>query len=162
MFKINHDEAIEFRDIEPGEYEVIVHTAVENVTPGGAVFLDIQLVVRNDIQQDFKNYRIFHKVFQSKSNGQYHPGFINAMAKAFQIPDGKQYNSVEHLLNDFVRKAAKVRVENREYKGKNYAEVKQWYPTSFPQVNHQWKTEDNNKGQDIEGFYPTSNDDIPF
>lgn len=162
MFKVDYDDVKEFGDIEPGEYETVVHTAVENATPGGAIYMDIQLVIRNDIQQKFKNFRIFHKVFQSKANGQYHPGFINAMAKAFQVPDGKQFNSVNDLLSEFQGKTAKVRVENREYNGKNYAEVKQWHPTSFPQVNHQWRANNDSKETEIEGFKPTSNDDIPF
>lgn len=157
MFKVNYDDVKEFKDLEPGEYEVVVHTAIENVTNNGAVFMDIQLVIRNDIQQEFKNFRIFHKVFQSKSDGQYHPGFINAMAKAFQIPDGKQFNSVDDLLNEFKGKPAKVRVENREYNGKTYTDVKQWYITSFPQINHQFK--ENEKVQD---FHQVSNSDIPF
>ncbi|OLS02246.1 DUF669 domain-containing protein [Tissierella creatinophila] len=159
MFKVNYDEVKEFGDIEPGEYEVLVHTAIENVTNNGAIFMDIQLVIRNDIQQKFKNFRIFHKVFQSKATGEYHSGFVNAMAKAFQIPDGQQFNSVNDLLNNFKGKTAKIRVENREYNGKNYADVKQWYVSSFPQVNHQWKTEDS---PSIADFNPVSNDDIPF
>lgn len=162
MFKIDYEDIKEFGDLEPGEYEVVVHTAIENVTNNGAIFMDIQLVVRNDIQQKFKNFRIFHKVFQSKADGQYHMGFINAMAKAFQIPDGKQLNSVDALLNEFKGKAAKVRIDNREYNGKKYAEVKQWYVSSFPQVNHQWKGADSPNTPGVQDFHPISNDDVPF
>lgn len=157
MFKVNYDEVVEFKDIEPGEYEVIVVQSIENVTPNGAQHMDIQLVIRNDIEQKFKNQRLFHKVFQSKADQTYHPGFVNQMAKAFQIPDGKQFNSVEDILNEFKGKPAKVRVENREYNGKTYTDVKQWYITSFPQINHQFK--ENEKVQD---FHQVSNSDIPF
>lgn len=158
MFKIDYNETSEFELIEKGEYEVIVGQAIENSTPGGAMHLDIQLVVRNDIQQKFQNQRIFHKVFQKKDTGEYPMGFINIMAKALQIPDGKQYKNIDELLKDFKFKTARVQVGHREYNNKTYAEVNKWYPTSFPQTNHKWKEE----GVQIEGSHPISNDDIPF
>lgn len=157
MFKINYDEANEFEEVQPGDYEVIVAQAVENVTPNGAVHMDIQLAIRNDIKQKFQNQRIFHKVFQKKETGEYPMGFINVMAKALQLPDGKSYAGVEDLLDDFKGKVAKVRVGHREYKDKKYAEVKSWYPTSFPQVNH-----DNGTNKLDEDFTEVKNEDVPF
>lgn len=159
MFKIDYNETNEYELIEEGEYEVVVGQAVENATPSGAMYLDIQLVVRNDIQQKFQNQRIFHKVFQKKDTGEYNMGFINVMAKAFQIPDGKQYNTLFDLLDDFKGRAARIEVAHREYNEKKYPNVNKWYLTSFSQINHKWKDE----GVKIEGFTETTtNDDVPF
>lgn len=158
MFKIDYDNTNEFELIEKGEYEVVVAQAVENSTPNGAMYLDIQLVVRNDIQQRFQNQRIFHRVFQKKETGEYPMGFINTMAKAFQIPDGKQYSTIDELLNDFKGKAARVEVGHREWNDNKYAEVKKWNITSFPQINHQWNVGDG----PMTGFQVTNDENIPF
>src|SRR5699024_2209969 len=105
----------------------------------------------------FQNQRIFHKVFQKKETGEYPMGFINVMAKALQIPDGKQYSNVDELLDDFKRKTAKVEVGHREWNDNTYAEVKKWYVTNFPQLNHQWDKEDLNSQ-----LHPVDNKDVPF
>ncbi len=171
MFKINHEEAMDFGEIKPGEYEIVVAKAFENANSNtGAEFMDIQLVVRNDLQQEEQGKWIFHKVYKSKETGQYHSGMINTLAKALNIPNGMQFNTAQDLLNHFLLKVAKVKVGTREYEGKTYTEVKNWEVSAFPQLNHQWKdgkmpvngVKQESGFTGIEGFDTIDDDNIPF
>ena len=55
-FQVNHNEAIDMSLIEEGEYEVIVAKAFEDATPNGAVFINLHLQVRNDIDQKLSQF----------------------------------------------------------------------------------------------------------
>ena len=157
MFTINHDEAMDMGLIEEGEYEVIVAKAFEDVTPNNAVYINMHLVVRNDIDQKYQNKYIFHSLWQTKATGEYHPGIINTVAKALRIENGKRYNTLEELLADFVNRTARVKVGHEKYNGKTYERVQNWDVTRFPQCNHQFKTSDIPTG-----FSPVSDENIPF
>lgn len=159
MFKINHDEVMEFGLIDEGTYEVVVQNAFEDAANTGTMFINLQLIIRNDIDQKHKNQYIFASIWQSKQTGEYHSGMINSVAKALNIENGKTFNTLQELLDDFKRKTARVTVKHEEYNGNTNARVKFWEQTKFPQNNHKFKTNSNDVP---EGFHPTSNDDIPF
>ncbi|HZX21285.1 MAG TPA: DUF669 domain-containing protein [Clostridia bacterium] len=157
MFTINHDEAMDMGLIEEGEYEVVVAKAFEDVSKNGSVFINLHLVVRNDIDQKYKNKYIFASIWQSKETGQYHSGMINTVAKALQIENGKKFNTLEELLDDFKFKTARVTVGHEEYNNKINARVQRWEQSKFPTCNHQFKKEK------FAGFTEDTNeDDIPF
>lgn len=156
-FQVNHDEAMDMSLIEEGEYEVIVTKAFEDTTKNGAIFINLHLQVRNDIDQKYKNRYIFASIWQSKETGQYHPGMLNTIAKALRIENGKRYNSLEELLNDFVRRTARVKVGHEEYNGKTYERVKSWEPSRFDVCNHVFKAENI-----PDGFIEIEDDNIPF
>ncbi len=157
MFTINHDEAMDMGLIEEGEYEVVVAKAFEDVSKNGSVFINLHLVVRNDIDQKYKNKYIFASIWQSKETGQYHSGMINTVAKALQIENGKKFNTLEELLDDFKFKTARVTVGHEEYNNKVSARVQRWEQSNFETCNHQFKKEK------FAGFTEDTNeDDIPF
>lgn len=157
-FQVNHDEAVDFGLIEEGEYEVIVAKAFEDAAKSGTMFINLHLVVRNDIDQKYKNKYIFANIWQSKDTGQYHPGMLNTVAKALRIENGKTYNSLEELLNDFKGRTARVTVKHEEYNGRTYERVKAWESSRFSTCNHQFKTTN-----DIpDGFVEVEHDNIPF
>ena len=66
MFTINHDEAMDMGMVEEGTYEVIVAKAFEDATPNGAIFINLHLQIRNDIEQKNKNKYIFGSIWQNK------------------------------------------------------------------------------------------------
>ncbi|WP_312907263.1 DUF669 domain-containing protein [Tissierella praeacuta] len=161
MFTINHDEAMDTSVIEEGTYEVLVAKAFEDVSKNGSIFINLHLVVRNDVDQKYKNKYIFASIWQNKETGQYHSGMINTVAKSLKIENGKRFNSLQELLDDFLNKTARVTVKHEEYNGKAYERVQSWEPSRFNTCNHVFK-ESQNTGTGISGFYPVDNDDIPF
>lgn len=155
--------------IKNGSYEVVVNRASEEATPGGAEYIELDLIVRNDVDQEYKNKHIFAKIWKAKKTNKYNEGTIMAVADALQLKDGTTYNSFEELLADFVLKTANVTVksEDSEYKGKNYTNVNvtYWDKSNVKGVmSHEFK-----KG-DEPSFGPSKNtqdrtiqdDDLPF
>src|SRR5699024_475982 len=163
MFTINHDDAMDMSLVEEGEYEVIVAKAFEDAARTGTMFINLHLQIRNDIDQKNKNRYIFASIWQSKETNQYHTGMVNTIAKALGIENGKRYNSLDELLNDFIGKTARVVVKHEEYNGNTNARVKAWELSRFNSCNHQFKSNNNNnQNNNLPGFQPVSNDDIPF
>lgn len=159
-----------FQKIEDGLYEVVIDHATEDATPSGAEFTNFQMTIRNDLEQPFKNQKIWHRVWKAKATGKYNMTMFNTIGKAAGLQAGKIYNTFDELLEDFRGKPVQVYVENTtsEYNGKTYEnlEVKQWKQTKFPNVQHQWKKKDeNNQSNDNNVFDSQPNigeNDLPF
>lgn len=154
--------------VEDGNYEVFVNNVKEDATQGGAEYVEFDLIIRNDIaDQKFANSHLFHKVWKTKATGKYNMKTFNTMGKAFQLQNGKQYNSFQDLLNDFVNKVALVNVKNEEseYNGKNYTNtnVKFFNQSKYPNLAHQKKTKDQMNINELQGAaIDISDDDLPF
>lgn len=160
MFKVDYDEVKEFGGVvAEGEYEVVVNKAIENVAQTGTQFMDIQLIIRNDIDQKHKNQYIFAKVYQSKETQKYHSGMVNGVCKALGVPNGTNFKSVDEMMDFFNGKAARVTIKHEEYKGDKQARVQFWNPSKFTECNHEFKKVDK---QEIEDFTEVSSDDVPF
>lgn len=122
VFEIDYSQAQEFAKVTDGTYEVLIDKAVQNASQGGTDFLDIQFKIREDYNQQFKNNRIFHKIWINKETRKYPVGQVMNLAKQAGIPDGTKFNSLDDYLNMLVGKALKVTVKNEtsEYNGKTY------------------------------------------
>lgn len=122
VFEIDYSQAQEFAKVTDGTYEVLIDKAVQNASQGGTDFLDIQFKIREDYNQQFKNNRIFHKIWINKETRKYPVGQVMNLAKQAGIPDGTKFNSLDDYLNMLVGKALKVTVKNgtSEYNGKTY------------------------------------------
>lgn len=162
-----------FSKIEDGVYEVVIDHAAEDATKGGAEFTNFQMTIRNDLDQPHKNQKIWERVFKAKATGTYNMMMFNTIGKAANLQSGKTYNTFEELLEDYRGKPLQVYVENEtsEYNGKTYENlnVKQWKPTAFPQVNHQWKQSNDSNNQSNNdpfknngGEITIQDDDLPF
>lgn len=160
-----------FQKIEDGVYEVVIDHATEDATKSGAEFTNFQMTIRNDLDQPFKNQKIWERVFKAKATGQYNMLMFNTIGKAAGLQSGKVYNSFNELLDDYRGKPVQVYVENEksEYNGKTYENlnVKKWSPTKFPNVQHQFKQKNNDSNQSNNGNpfndTPQINDsDLPF
>lgn len=155
--------------IKDGEYEAVIYMMAEDVTPSGAVFVNVNMIIRNDVEQPHKNQHIFHRIFQAKATGKYNMMMFNTIGFAAGLTNGKQYSSFEELLDDYVGKPVRVRVKNEdsEYNGKTYTNlnVKNWDKTKVTGLNHQWK-EAPRKASDPANQPFTeqvvSDDDLPF
>ena len=172
QFNLDFENVFEgFQKIDDGVYEVVIDHASEDATKTGAEFTNFQMTIRNDLDQPFKNQKIWERVFKAKATGTYNMMMFNTIGKAAGLQSGKTYNSFEELLEDFRGKPLQVFVQNEtsEYNGKTYEHlnVKQWNKTKFPQVQHQFKQSNDSNGNNnagpFNGNQPNINDsDLPF
>lgn len=130
--------------IKDGTYEVVIFNVLEDATPGGAEYMNFDMIVRNDVKQPYQNSHIFPRVWRAKDTGKYNAGMINTIAQAANLTDGKSYQSLKDLMSDFINHPVKVTVKNekKEYKGKTYDDlnVKRWNKSDYPNVQHQFKS----------------------
>ncbi|HAB9065700.1 TPA_asm: DUF669 domain-containing protein, partial [Listeria monocytogenes] len=54
MFKVDHNDVFT-NGVENGTYEVVLYNANEDATKNGAEFINIDLIIRNDVNQKFQN-----------------------------------------------------------------------------------------------------------
>lgn len=161
-----------YQKIENGVYEVVIDHASEDASRSGSEFTNFQMTIRNDLDQPFKNQKIWHRVWKAKATGTYNMTMFNTIGKAAGLQSGKVYNSFEELLSDYRGKPVQVYVENEtsEYNGKTYENlnVKQWKETKFPSVQHQFKQSNDNNNQTNNNPFDNgvpvdiNDDDLPF
>ena len=152
MFKTNTSKAAESFDIKPeGDYEIIIKSAeVKDFTRSDGsktAKISFQYVIRNDVEQHFKNGYIFDEIWKKREPNEddlavdgFNFGQLMAIAKAAKLPDGKDYDSVQAFLNDLVGLVMKVHLKHDVYNGKTSEKVDRKDPTAFPEVKHVWKT----------------------
>lgn len=164
-FKLDFNDTFEGgRKITDGEYEVFVNNVKEDATPGGTEYIEFDLIIRNDVTgNDFQNFHIFHKVWKTKATGKYNMKTFNTLGKNFQLQNGKQYNSFQALLDDFVGKMARVNVKNEEYNGYENLNCKYFNPTKFPQFAHLAKGKDQMTAQEmVDSGMEITDEDLPW
>lgn len=149
--------------IDDGTYEVVIALVSEGSTPNGAEYIQFDLIIRNDVDQKFKNMHIFHNVWKSKETGKFNPKSFNTVGKAAQLQDGKQYNSLLDLFNDYIGKTCKVTIKNEssEHNGTTYQNltVKRWDKSDITgPMNHVFKQNVPPTSTPID----ISDDDLPF
>lgn len=148
--------------IEDGTYEALIVSVGEDATKNGSQFMNFNLVIRKDIDQKFKNFHVWQRIFRSKADDTYPMRWINQIAKNAQMENGKKYHSYNELMDDFWNRPVKVTVKNEksEYNGKTYenTNIKNWAPTDFPNVQHKVKDPFNATAKAAE----ITDEDIPF
>lgn len=129
-----------------GKYECIVKDAFPSETKKGTPYLDIRLVIRNDVEQKYQNKYIFHSIWKKKEPSEqdkqvdgYSFKQLMSLANAAGLPSGKNYASVEELCKDFVGKCVGVETEHDEYDGKTNVRVKYCNKTEYPECKHVFK-----------------------
>ena len=163
MFNLDFSKAQQGNEIKDGTYEVVVNKAVENATKSGAEFIDIDLIVRNDVDQPFQNKHIFAKIWKAKATSKYNEGMVMAIAQALGLEDGKTYNGLEEFFADMVLKPVRVTVKNEESNGYRNTNVKRWEKTNTTgPVNHQFKNGDEPSFGPNRPTVTVQKDDLPF
>lgn len=129
-----------------GKYECIVKDAFPSETRHGTPYLDIRLVIRNDVEQKYQNKYIFHSIWKKKEPSEqdkqvdgYSFKQLMSLANAAGLPSGKSYASVEELCKDFVGKCVNAETEHDEYDGKTNVRVKYCNKTEYPECKHVFK-----------------------
>lgn len=129
-FKANWSEAAQPDSLKPeGDYECLIAKAEErdytNSKGEEKTCLNISFVIRNDVEQGYKNGYIFHtlwKRIEPTENDMQVNGYgfnqVMALGKAAGLPDGKDYDSLEQFLGELVKKPVRVTVKHGEWNGK--------------------------------------------
>ena len=148
-FNVNYSMAQQGDGLKPeGYYEVIIHRAEEKTTPNGKRKISFWLIIRNDVEQGYKNGYIFHDIWaktpekltpDDEAVGGYNFAQLMAVAEAAKLPQDKEYANLAALLSDMVDKPICVNLYHDTYNGKTNEKVKGIYPTKFPEVKHKQK-----------------------
>jgi len=185
-FKVNHKEAAQGNGIKPeGDYECIILKAEEKETKNGKKNLSFALVVRNDVEQNYKNAYIWHTLWKRKEPTQsdmqvngYSFGQIMAIGQSAGLPDGKDYDSLEDFCNDLLNRPIRVTIKHEEWNGNMQERVSYVNTTRFLNCQHKFKERSKashtgyaEKPQQLvnqavqtqqQQFVDISDDDLPF
>lgn len=152
------NESMSYEALPTGNYEMIIGKAQETVTKNGAESLQIDLIVRNDLDgvpalaetnKKYHNRHVFNDNWKRKATGQYDMQGFQYILEAVGVPEGTQIASIDDFINILIGKPVKVYVkqEENEYQGKteivNRVAPWNYSATDFPQVSHVFK--DKNK-----------------
>lgn len=146
-FKTNLDKAQQNDNLkEEGRYETIIKSIEERVTPNGAQCLNFVLVIRNDVEQKYKNGYVWHSIWKKKEpneddkgvNG-YNYGQLMAIAKAVKLPQDKEYPGLLEFCNDLVNKPVLITIKHDTYNGKTKEKVVEIVETQHSDCRHVYK-----------------------
>lgn len=158
MFSTNYEEIGNGSELLPeGRYEVVIKTAQLNATKNDTPYIDVRMVIRNDVEQKYQNKYIFHSIWKKREPS---PQDLNvdgysfkqlmSLAKAAKLPSGKNYGSIEELCADFVGKCVIAEIEHKTDKsGKMRERVKFCYESAFPNCKHVFKEATPQKSNDV-------------
>jgi hypothetical protein len=147
-FSTDYTEVQEFDLIPAGEYETIIKKIEERTTKNGATSINMTLVIRNDVKQGCQNRCIFHTLWKRHEPTQadmqvqgYSYKQIMRLAKAVNLPSGKNYDSVKQLCEDMIHRPLRITVEHElnEYSGKTRENVKYINESKYPDCKHIFK-----------------------
>jgi hypothetical protein len=147
-FKVNFSKANSGNGIKPeGWYECIIAKIEERQTKNGAWGLNFSFVIRNDVDQQYKNGYIFHTIWRKREPSTndmavkgYNFGQLMAIARVTKFTDGKEYETLEDLCKEMLNKPIRIELYHDEYNGKKQERVKDFAETAFPECRHVFKT----------------------
>lgn len=90
-----------------------------------------------------------------------------AIAKAVHLPQDKDYENLQQLLDDFIKKPIRAEMYIDTYNGKRYEKLKNLQSTQFPEVRHVFKnapvtSNDQFAAPAAASVGDVSDDDYPF
>lgn len=144
-----------FDAVPAGNYEMIINNAKEEATKNGAETLQIDLLVRNDLDKvpdlvetnaKFHNRHIFVDNWKRKATNQYDLDGFQYILQAAGVPENTPLSTVDDFIKLITGAPVRVFVKKEEntYNGTTTTvnRVAPWNfeVTQFPQVQHQHKT----------------------
>jgi hypothetical protein len=176
---VNYNEAGAGSDLLPeGEYEAIIKYVGEDVTPasGSKVYISVVLIIRNDVDQKYKNKFIWYPLWKRKEPspadaavGGYSIKQIQTLSKSAGLPNGKKYPDIQEWYDDLKNKVIRVTIKHELFNGEQQAKVNYVNPSKFPECTHTFKSADSvaatsaTSTSDNEDFTEIgTDDDMPF
>lgn len=169
-----------FAPVPEGTYECIIYKVQEQATKNGAESLQIDLLVRNDLDKvpalsetnaKFHNRHIFMDNWKRRATNQYDLKGFQYILEASGVPEGTQINDVDDFVKAILGTPVEVYIkqETEEYQGKTH-ERNQIAPWSFkksqyPEVQHRFKDGKAPMTDPFGGNDDTievNDDDVPF
>lgn len=174
-FATNYANSDSNAPVPEGEYEVLIRKSEMGKDRNDAEIVDMQLVIRNDVEQGQKNRIIFNalrrvsadKLTESDKmcDGFFSPA-VQGLSKAAQLPEGKSYDSIAEWAKDLLGKPIRVTVKHSTGRdGKVFVNARYYNPTKFPAVNHVPKDIAQTSGGSAGGYTAPAqvqDDDLPF
>jgi len=170
-----------------GEYEMVINKAYEDATPSGAENFQIDLIVRNDLKNvpalaetngKYANRHVFNANWKRKATNQYDLESFQYILEAVGVPEGTQISSIDDFADLLTGKPVRVYVKKEidDYnttdsdnpKYRNQVAPWNYNQTKFPQVQHQFKGEEDNENpfknvdDNLNQTDEINNDDVPF
>ena len=143
-----------FEALPKGNYEVIITKPTIKSTQAGREYINMQLVVRNDLDKvtnlantnaKYHNRIVFASIFTDKETNRYNTEDLLYYLDAVQVPEGTEIKDMQHYLDLIANKPIRAYVTQREneYKGVKQIQNNVWAnsveKSQFPQVNHVFK-----------------------
>lgn len=145
-FSTNYSDTGSFDLIPEGKYEVVIKNADERTTNSGKKYLNLWLVIRNDVEQKYKNRYIFHTLWKRKEPTKadmqvegYSFGWIMTLAESAGLPSGKNYETISDFCKDLINRTLLVTIEHDDYNGNMREKVEYIDKTKFPACKHVFK-----------------------
>ncbi|GAX04580.1 hypothetical protein IWT140_02222 [Secundilactobacillus pentosiphilus] len=181
-----------YEPLPTGTYEMIINNAKENATQSGAETLQIDLLVRNDLDKvpelaetnaKYHNRHVFMDNWKRHATNQYDLDGFQYILQAVKVPEGTPLKSIDDFIKLITGAAVSVYVkkEDNTYKGETTKvnRVAPWNfsETKFPDVQHEYKksskpaakqTASSGKDNQADPFanngdsVDISDDDLPF
>lgn len=136
--------------IIPGDYEVVIKEVTEGTSQQkGTPFIQLELVVRNDINQEFKNKHLWFTIWDTPTTREkgIYAKQINTVSKHTGIQDGANFNSVAEWGKFISLRPVMATVKIEEYNGDKKERVSFISATKFPQCQHKWQATNNGGNQ---------------
>ncbi|PIO80791.1 hypothetical protein BSQ38_03590 [Pediococcus damnosus] len=168
-----------FDAVPTGNYEVIINKAQEQATKNGAESLQLDLLIRNDLDKvpdlaktnaKYHNRHVFMDNWKRKNTNQYDTDSFQYILDAVKVPEGTVLNSVEDFAKAITGKPVQAYIKNEDntYNGntKKVNRVAPWNisETAYPEVNHKFKNPEKPTDNPFDSKEDISIDesDIPF
>lgn len=166
-----------FDAVPTGNYEVIINKAQEQATKNGAESLQLDLLIRNDLDKvpdlaktnaKYHNRHVFMDNWKRKNTNQYDLASFQYILDAVGIPEGTELNSVDDFMKAISGKPvlAYIKNEDNTYNGET-SKVNRVAPwniskTNYPEVNHTFKDSNASDPFAKNDAPEISSDDLPF
>lgn len=147
----------DFDPLPQGNYEMIINNTQEKATKNGAESLQIDLLVRNDLDKakgleetnaKYHNRHVFVDNWKRKATNQYDLAGFQYILQAVGVPEGTPLHTIEDFMKLITGAAVKVyvKIEDNTYQGQT-TQVNRVAPwnfdkTDFPDIQHEFKKGD--------------------
>lgn len=126
--------------IAEGSYEVILKDGgYMDTTKGGTVYLNIPMVIRNDVDQKFQNAIVWDSIWVNGSERGINYK-VGAISNAVGLTAGAEFKDIEDWGRYLKGKAIRITVKHNEYNGNINAQPAFYAKTAFPDVKHVFKS----------------------